>query len=153
MGTSIFIIFDLHCSVDFYCTPKWPSHNTTIYISFSHIIPHDVPLRVIGYSSLCCTTGPHCLSILSVIVCTYYSFFFPYFNSAASNGHVSRNLENFRGHWGIKNSFWPHLEGKLGTLQPMSLVMTPPQWIPWLQPWAENPSKPHLNFWPTATVK
>ena len=34
--------------------------------SFSHIILHHVLSKEIGYSSLCCTVGPHCLSILNV---------------------------------------------------------------------------------------
>ena len=37
--------------------------------SFSHIIFHHVLLQVIDYSSLCYRAGPHCLSILNVIVC------------------------------------------------------------------------------------
>ena len=39
--------------------------------SFSHIFFHYVPCREIGYSSLCCTVGPHCLFILNIIVCIY----------------------------------------------------------------------------------
>ena len=37
--------------------------------SLSHIIFHHVPSKETGYSSLWCTLGPRCLSILSVIVC------------------------------------------------------------------------------------
>ena len=48
--------------------------HTPIYIyihSFSHVIfPHGLS-QEIGYSSLCCTVGPHCLYILNVIVCIY----------------------------------------------------------------------------------
>ena len=40
-------------------------------LSFSHIIFHHVLSLEIGYSSLCCTVGPHCLSILKVRVCIY----------------------------------------------------------------------------------
>ena len=39
--------------------------------SFSHIIFHHVSCQETGYSSLCCTAGPRCLSILNVIVCIY----------------------------------------------------------------------------------
>ena len=36
-----------------------------IYIhSYSHITSHHGLSPEIGYSSLCCTVGPHCLSIL-----------------------------------------------------------------------------------------
>ena len=37
----------------------------------SHTIFHHVLSQETGYSSLCYTVGPHCLSILSVIVCIY----------------------------------------------------------------------------------
>ena len=40
-----------------------------IYIhSFPHIIFHHVLSQEIGYSFLCCTLGPHCLSILNGIL-------------------------------------------------------------------------------------
>ena len=42
-----------------------------VYINayaFSHIILYHAVAQVIGYSSLCYTAGPHCLSILNVIV-------------------------------------------------------------------------------------
>ena len=39
--------------------------------SFSHTIFYHVLSQEIGYSSLCCTAGPHCLSILNVIVCIH----------------------------------------------------------------------------------
>ena len=43
-----------------------------IYIhSFSYIILHHVSPQVIGYSSLCYTAGPHCLSTLNAIVSIY----------------------------------------------------------------------------------
>ena len=43
-----------------------------IYVySFSHLMFHHVLSLVIGYSSLCYTAGPHCLSVLNVIVCVY----------------------------------------------------------------------------------
>ena len=43
-----------------------------IYVhSFSHTIFHHVLSQESGYSSLCCTVGPHCLSILTVIVWIY----------------------------------------------------------------------------------
>ena len=43
-----------------------------IYIySLSYIIFHHGLSQETGYSSLCCTVGPHCLSILNVIVCIY----------------------------------------------------------------------------------
>ena len=45
---------------------------TNIYLySFSHTIFHHILSQEIGYSSLCCTVEPHCLSILNVIVCIY----------------------------------------------------------------------------------
>ena len=43
-----------------------------IYIHyFLHIIFYHVLSQETGYSSLCCTVGPHCLSILNTIVCIY----------------------------------------------------------------------------------
>ena len=39
------VIVDLQCSVNFYCTAKGPSH-AYIYLSFSPIIRHHVPLQV-----------------------------------------------------------------------------------------------------------
>ena len=62
-------IVDLQCSVNFCCTAKWPSQTYINIYSFSHIIFHHVLSRVIGYSSPCCTAGPHCISILNAIVC------------------------------------------------------------------------------------
>ena len=56
--------------------------------SLSYIIFHQGLSQGTGYSFLCCTVGPHCLSILNEIVCIYqpqtpcpshigpYSFFF-----------------------------------------------------------------------------
>ena len=45
------------------------THPVLHIYSFSHIIFHHVPPQEIGYSSLCCTVGPHCGSILNGIVC------------------------------------------------------------------------------------
>ena len=59
------IIVDLQCSVNFYCTAKWPHH--TYRYSFSHIILHHVT----RYSSLCYTAGSHCLSTPHAVVCIY----------------------------------------------------------------------------------
>ena len=39
--------------------------------SFSHIIFHHGLPQETRYSSLCSTVGPHCLSIVNVIVCIY----------------------------------------------------------------------------------
>ena len=47
---------------------------TQLYInihSFTHIIIYQILPQAIGNSSLCYTAGPHCLSILDVIVCIY----------------------------------------------------------------------------------
>ena len=43
-----------------------------IYIhSLSYIIFHHNLSKETEYSSLCCTEGPHCLSILNIILCIY----------------------------------------------------------------------------------
>ena len=42
-----------------------------IHTFFSYILFHYVLSQEIGYSSLCYTVGPCCLSILNVIVCIY----------------------------------------------------------------------------------
>ena len=47
-----------------------PVIHTYIY-SFSLIIVHHILFQETGYSSLCYTVGPRCLSILNVIVCMY----------------------------------------------------------------------------------
>ena len=91
--------------------------------SFSCIIFHCVLSQEIGYSSLCYTVGPHCLSILNVIVCIYQPqtpspslFFHPqmYFCELLSNGagngfyHPRKNYsEKFRPMtWLTKFSVW-----------------------------------------------
>ena len=73
--------FTMLCQfADFCCTPQWPSHfccvaqwprlNTHTH-SLSYINLHHGLFQEPGYSSLCYTVGPHCLSILNVIVCIY----------------------------------------------------------------------------------
>jgi len=72
-------------SISMFCTPSMCqvcAHIFSLYIYihtpfFSHIIFHHVLSQEVGYSSLCYTAGPHCLSILNVIVCIYqpHSFF------------------------------------------------------------------------------
>ena len=47
------------------------THTHTYIYSFSHIILHHVSSQVIGYSSLCCAAGLHCLSTANAIVCIY----------------------------------------------------------------------------------
>ena len=43
---------------------QWPSHTYMNIGSLSHVIFHPGPSQEIGHSSLCCTVGPRCLSIL-----------------------------------------------------------------------------------------
>ena len=62
-------IVDLQCCANFCCAAKWPSH--TYIQSLSYIIFHHGLFQETIYSSLCYRVGPHCLSILSVIVCIY----------------------------------------------------------------------------------
>ena len=51
--------------------------HTHIYThSYSHTIFHHVLSQKIGYSSLCCTVGPHCLSILNVRVSHIFNLLF-----------------------------------------------------------------------------
>ena len=64
-------IVDLHC-----CANLWASHSkvTSFYMyihSFFNILFHYGLSQEIGYSSLRCTVGPCCLSILNVIVYIY----------------------------------------------------------------------------------
>ena len=61
-----FLMVDLQCCVNFWCTAKWLSY-THIYILF-YILFHYGLSQDIEYSSQCYTVGPCCLSILYVIV-------------------------------------------------------------------------------------
>ena len=80
----------------------WVLH---IYIhSFFNILFHYGLSQEIGYSLLCCTIGPCCLTILNVIVCIYQpqtpspSLSFPHFPLATTNlisMSVSLFLKNF----------------------------------------------------------
>ena len=47
------------------------THTHTHTLSLSHTIFHHILSQETWYSSLCCTVGPHCLSILIVIVYIY----------------------------------------------------------------------------------
>ena len=49
---------------------QWQSH-TQKYMFFSHTVFHHVSTQENGHSSLCCTVGLHCLSILNAIICIY----------------------------------------------------------------------------------
>ena len=64
---NFFIIVDLQCSVDFYCTAKRCNYTYIYTFFFSHYLLS----QEIGYASLCYTAGPPCLSILNGIVCIY----------------------------------------------------------------------------------
>ena len=57
------------CCVNLCYTMKWLSF-THIQSFFIYSFPYGL-YRQIGYSSLCYTVGPCCLSILNVIVCIY----------------------------------------------------------------------------------
>jgi len=62
---------ELQCYVYFCCIAKWPSHIYTHTHYFSHTIFHHSLSQETGYSSLCYTVGPHCLSIPNVVDCIY----------------------------------------------------------------------------------
>ena len=62
-------IADLRCCTNFCCTAKWLTRAYT-YILFNIIFHHGLSQET-GYSSLCCTVGPQCLSILNVIACIH----------------------------------------------------------------------------------
>ena len=47
------------------------THTHTHTHTLSCTIFHHVLPQKIGHSSLCCSVGPHCISILNVIVCIY----------------------------------------------------------------------------------
>ena len=76
-----FFFFPLECSwfkmlCQFLLYSKMPQSYiyTYIYIyiySFSHTTFYHGQSQETGQSSLCCTAGPHCLSILNAIVCIY----------------------------------------------------------------------------------
>ena len=54
--------------------------------SISYIIFHRGLVQETGYSSLCFTAGPHCLSILKVILCT-------------SEPHILSSSKKAEDHW------------------------------------------------------
>ena len=58
-------LVDLQCCVNFCCTTVTQLY---MYILF-HILFHYGLSEDIEYSSLCCTVGAYCLSILCIIVC------------------------------------------------------------------------------------
>ena len=68
--TLFFITVVLQCSVNFWCTEKWPSY---IYICtfFFFYFFHHVASQMTGYHSMYYTAGPHCLSTPKAIVCIY----------------------------------------------------------------------------------
>ena len=84
---------DLQCFVNFCCTAK-------LYIkhSFCYIIFYYGPSQEIGYSSLCYTVRPHCLSIPNVIVCIYVIFIFIYKLVLFLQGQLS--ITDVNGHLG-----------------------------------------------------
>lgn len=57
------------CSVNFCYIAKWPSHSYVCMYIYTHSFSHSVFRLVLsqetGFSSLCCTAGPRCLSILN----------------------------------------------------------------------------------------
>ena len=67
-------IVDLQCCTNLCCTAKWLSYTHTyilFFFFFFYILFHYGLSQEIGYSSLCSTVGPWCLSILNVILCIY----------------------------------------------------------------------------------
>ena len=65
-------IVDLQCCINFCCVVKVIQSCSFMNIFFfSYYIPSWSIPRDWIYSSLCYTAGPHCLSILNVIVCIY----------------------------------------------------------------------------------
>ena len=82
-------LVDLQCYSSVCCRAVEPVIHIYVYIhSVSLSIFHHVLSEEIGYSYLCSTAGPHCLSILNGIVCIYWhqtpcpshfltSFYFP----------------------------------------------------------------------------
>ena len=63
-------------------TAEWPSRVFYIYVYYIYVYTHTHILflilssitfypRRLHFSSLCCAAGPHCFSILNVIVCIY----------------------------------------------------------------------------------
>ena len=60
-----FTIVDLNV-VHFCCTAKWLRYIYILFVNLYHVLS-----RVTGYSFLCHTAGPLCLSILNVVVRIY----------------------------------------------------------------------------------
>ena len=71
------------------------THTHILFLSSSIMFYH-----VNGYSSLCYTAGPHCLSLLNVIVCMYYPKLLvhstPSASSLASSSSMSETSLDFR---------------------------------------------------------
>ena len=68
-----------------------------IYIhSLSYVIFHHGLSKEIGYSSVCQRIGPHCLSILIIIVCIYQpQTFFIFYYFRYNSTHFQRHLSLF----------------------------------------------------------
>ena len=80
-----------------------------IYIhSFSRTIFHCVLSQEIGYSSLCCTGGPHCLSILKFLSIFFFLVFYlfraTYGHSQAGGliGPIAASLHHSHSNMGTK---------------------------------------------------
>lgn len=56
------IIADLQCCASFCGTARWPQPHVCIH-PFSPAVFHHVLSQELGCRCLCCTVGPHCLSL------------------------------------------------------------------------------------------
>ena len=82
LSLSLFFLNDFYFFRYSWCTVSCPFSTaqqsdpvTRICIhSFSHIIPHQAPSHVTGYSSLCDAAGSHCLSTPEAIVSFFFLF-------------------------------------------------------------------------------
>ena len=58
--------------LNFTVTARWSSHTCMDVFFFSHVILPLIPEKVARLSSLCYTTGSHCLTTPNARVCIYY---------------------------------------------------------------------------------
>ena len=89
-------IVDLQCCASFHCIAKWFNFTYTYVLIIKYFFYCSLSQEA-GYSFLCCTVGPYCLSIQNVIAYlylptpNYQSISLPPLSPLASTSLISTN--------------------------------------------------------------